>query len=86
MPWYLVWALPFVAVGRPRVLVPLAVVGDVLARSSAACPSSPGSCTHFGYFPTRLATGLANHDESCGWCDERRSVAAHSLRFCARSA
>ena len=29
MPWYLVWALPFVALGRPRVLVPVAVVATV---------------------------------------------------------
>ena len=62
MPWYLVWALPFIAVGRPRVLIPLAVVATVWV-SIGSLPSLPGVLHHFGYFPTRLPTGLANHNE-----------------------
>jgi hypothetical protein len=62
MPWYLVWALPFIAVGRPRLLVPIAVVATVWV-SIGGLPSLPGILHHFGYFPTRLQTGLANHNE-----------------------
>jgi hypothetical protein len=62
MPWYLVWALPFIAVGRPRLLIPLALVATVWV-SVGGLPSLPGILHHFGYFPTRLSTGLANHNE-----------------------
>jgi hypothetical protein len=61
MPWYLVWALPFIVVGRPRVLVPLALVATVWV-SMGGLPSLPGVLHHFGYFPTRLPTGLENHN------------------------
>ena len=62
MPWYLVWALPFIAVGRPRVLVPLALAATVWL-CIGGLPSLPGILHHFGYYPGRLPTGLANHDE-----------------------
>jgi hypothetical protein len=62
MPWYLVWALPFVAIGRPRVLVPLVLAATVWL-TIGGLPQLPGILHHFGYFPTRLATGLANHNE-----------------------
>lgn len=62
MPWYLVWALPFIAVGRPRVLVPVALAATVWL-SIGGLPQLPGILHHFGYFPTRLPTGLANHNE-----------------------
>jgi hypothetical protein len=62
MPWYLVWALPFVVVGRPRVLAPLAVVATCWLVVGGL-PQLPGILHSFGYFPTRLPTGLANHRE-----------------------
>jgi hypothetical protein len=61
MPWYLVWALPFIVVGRPRILVPLALVATVWV-TMGGLPSLPGVLHHFGYFPTRLPTGLSNHN------------------------
>ncbi|MEA2306775.1 MAG: alpha,6-mannosyltransferase [Solirubrobacteraceae bacterium] len=62
MPWYLVWALPFIAVGRPRFLAPLAVVATCwLAVGSL--PQLPGILHSAGYFPTRTSTGLQNHRE-----------------------
>ncbi len=60
MPWYLVWALPFVALGRPRVLVPAVLVATVWL-TVGGLPQLPGILHSFGYFPTRLSTGLANH-------------------------
>jgi len=62
MPWYLVWALPFIAIGRPRVLVPLTLAVTVWL-SIGGLPQLPGILHHFGYFPTRLPTGFANHEE-----------------------
>jgi hypothetical protein len=62
MPWYLVWALPFIAVGRPRVLVPLTLVATVWL-CIGGLPQLPGILHHFGYYPGRLPTGLANHNE-----------------------
>jgi hypothetical protein len=62
MPWYLVWALPFIAIGRPRVLVPLTLAATVWL-SIGGLPQLPGILHHFGYFPTRLPTGFANHEE-----------------------
>jgi hypothetical protein len=60
MPWYLVWALPFVAIGRPRVLVPAVVIATCWLVVGGL-PQLPGILHSFGYFPTRLPTGLANH-------------------------
>jgi hypothetical protein len=62
MPWYLVWALPFVAVGRPRALVPLVLVATAWLVVGGL-PQLPGILHSFGYFPTRLPTGLTNHNE-----------------------
>ncbi|WP_187368816.1 hypothetical protein [Baekduia soli] len=62
MPWYLVWALPFIAVGRPRALVPVAVIATGWLVVGGL-PQLPGILHSFGYFPTRLSTGLANHRE-----------------------
>jgi hypothetical protein len=62
MPWYLVWALPFVAIGRPRALVPLVLVATAWLVVGGL-PQLPGILHSFGYFPTRLPTGLANHNE-----------------------
>jgi hypothetical protein len=62
MPWYLVWALPFIALSRPRVLIPVALAATVWL-CVGGLPQLPGILHHFGYFPTRLQTGLANHDE-----------------------
>jgi hypothetical protein len=57
-----VWALPFIAVGRPRFLAPLAVVATCwLAVGSL--PQLPGILHSAGYFPTRTSTGLQNHRE-----------------------
>jgi hypothetical protein len=60
MPWYLVWALPFVALARPRVLAPLAVVATAWLIAGSL-PSLPGILHSAGYYPTRLVTGKANH-------------------------
>lgn len=62
MPWYLVWALPFVAVGRPGWLVPAVLVATVWL-TVGGLPQLPGILHSFGYFPTRLHTGLENHLE-----------------------
>ena len=60
MPWYLAWALPLAAVGRPRVLAPLAVV-VCLWLGVGGSPLMPKLIHAIGYFPTRTATGRANH-------------------------
>jgi hypothetical protein len=62
MPWYLVWALPFIAVGRPRVLAPLAVVATCWL-TVGSLPQLPGILHSAGYYPTRTSTGLQNHLE-----------------------
>jgi hypothetical protein len=62
MPWYLVWALPFVALARPRALVPWAVVATCWL-TIGGLPTLPGILHAGGYFPTRLVTGRANHLE-----------------------
>lgn len=62
MPWYLVWALPFIALSRPRALAPLAVVATCWL-TLGGLPTLPGILHAAGYFPTRLATGHANHAE-----------------------
>jgi len=62
MPWYLLWALPFIVVRRSKTLalVTLVATGWLVVGS---LPQLPGILHSFGYFPTRLATGLANHRE-----------------------
>lgn len=60
MPWYLGWSLPFAALARPRALVPLAVVGCLWLGLGGA-PQMVKVIHSFGYFPTRSATGMANH-------------------------
>ena len=62
MPWYLIWALPFIALARPRALVPWAVVATCWL-TIGGLPTLPGILHAAGYFPTRSATGLANHVE-----------------------
>jgi hypothetical protein len=62
MPWYLIWALPFIALARPRALVPLVVVATCLL-TIAGLPTLPGILHASGYYPTRAATGRANHAE-----------------------
>src|SRR4051794_14041758 len=61
MPWYLAWALPFAALARPRALVPLAVVA-CLWLGAADAPQMPQLVHAVGWYPTRSATGQANHD------------------------
>ncbi|MDA0161686.1 glycosyltransferase 87 family protein [Solirubrobacter ginsenosidimutans] len=60
MPWYLAWALPFAALARPRVLAPLAIVGCVWLGVAGA-PQMPRLVHAIGWYPTRSATGHANH-------------------------
>lgn len=60
MPWYLVWALPFLALTRRRVLVAL-VVAATCWLTLGGLSTLPGVLHAAGYFPTRLATGHANH-------------------------
>ena len=59
MPWYLVWALPFLAVlPARRIAVPLVAATLWLAGGTAQVPA----IIHWaGYFPTHSATGRANH-------------------------
>jgi hypothetical protein len=61
MPWYLVWALPFLALARPAIGAPVAVAIAVWLLVGAL-PQEPAILHLAGYFPTRHATGLANHD------------------------
>jgi hypothetical protein len=60
MPWYLVWALPFIALSRPRALAPIAVVATCWL-TVGGLPALPGILHTVGYYPTRLTTGHANH-------------------------
>ncbi len=62
MPWYLIWALPFLAFARPRAVIPLTVVATCWL-TIGGLPTLPGILHSAGYFPTRSATGLANHVE-----------------------
>jgi hypothetical protein len=62
MPWYLVWALPFLVLLPGRYVAPFVLVATCWL-TIGGLPSLPGILHHFGYFPTRLQTGLANHDE-----------------------
>ena len=46
--------------------VAVAIVGALAATvwlAIGGLPQLPGILHHFGYFPTRLPTGLQNHDE-----------------------
>jgi hypothetical protein len=61
MPWYLAWSLPFAAIAVPRALVPAAVAA-CLWLGIGGIPQLPQLLHGAGYFPTRSATGLANHD------------------------
>ena len=63
MPWYLAWSLPFAALARPRALVPLAVVVCVWL-GVAGIPQMPRLVHAIGWYPTRSATGHANHEYS----------------------
>ena len=65
MPWYLAWSLPFAALARPRALVPLAVV-VCLWLGVAGIPQMPKLVHAIGWYPTRSATGHANHEFSTG--------------------
>ena len=49
-------------VGRPRVLVPVAAIATCWLVVGGL-PQLPGILHSFGYYPTRLPTGLANHRE-----------------------
>jgi hypothetical protein len=61
MPWYLAWSLPFAALGKPRVLAPLAVV-TCLWLGVAGIPQMPRLLHDIGWYPTRSATGHINHE------------------------
>jgi hypothetical protein len=61
MPWYLAWSLPFVALATPRALVPLSVVACIWL-GAGGLSQLPALLHDVGYYPTRTATGLANHD------------------------
>jgi len=61
MPWYLGWWLPFAALALPRLLAPLAVVA-CLWLGVGGLPQLPQVIHAVGYYPTRTATGLANHN------------------------
>jgi hypothetical protein len=60
MPWYLGWSLPFAALARPKALVPLAIAG-CLWLGVGGIPQMPKIIHAVGFFPTRSATGMANH-------------------------
>jgi hypothetical protein len=60
MPWYLAWALPIVAVSRPRLLVPAAIV-ICLWLGVGGSPQVPKLYHDVGFHPTSTSTGLANH-------------------------
>jgi hypothetical protein len=60
MPWYLVWALPFLAVARPSIGVPVAAIVAVWLIAGGL-PQEVSILHWAGYYPTRHATGMANH-------------------------
>lgn len=60
MPWYLLWSLPFIALGRPRILAPLAVLATVWVVIGSL-NMLPDILHWAGYYPTRLTTGRINH-------------------------
>jgi 4-amino-4-deoxy-L-arabinose transferase-like glycosyltransferase len=61
MPWYLAWALPFAALSLPRALIPMAVATCVWL-GVAGTPQLPQLVHDVGWYPTRSATGHANHE------------------------
>jgi hypothetical protein len=61
MPWYLAWSLPFAALRLPRLLAPLSVVA-CLWLGVAGIPQMPNLLHDIGWYPTRSATGHANHE------------------------
>jgi hypothetical protein len=61
MPWYLAWSLPFAALAKPKALVPLAVV-TCLWLGVAGIPQMPELVHDIHWYPTRSATGHANHE------------------------
>jgi alpha-1,6-mannosyltransferase len=60
MPWYVWWVLPFAALARTRALAGACVVLTAWL-ALGAIPQMPRVIHAFGYYPTRTATGLANH-------------------------
>jgi hypothetical protein len=58
---YLAWSLPFAALRTPRAPAPLAVVAW-LWRGPAGVPQMPSPLHDIGWYPTRSATGHANHE------------------------
>jgi alpha-1,6-mannosyltransferase len=62
MPWYLAWSLPFAALRLPRALAPLAVAA-CLWLGVAGIPQMPELVHDIGWYPTRSATGHANHED-----------------------
>jgi len=64
-PWYLAWSLPFAAIATPRVLVPVAVAA-CLWLGVGGVPQLPQLVHDVHFYPTRSATGLANHDLEIG--------------------
>jgi hypothetical protein len=65
MPWYLAWALPFAALRMPRALAPVAVAA-CLWLGVAGSPQLPQLVHDAGWYPTRSATGHANHAFEAG--------------------
>jgi hypothetical protein len=60
VPWYVWWLLPFAALARGRALKAAAVAVTV-ALALGAIPQSVQMIHGLGYYPTRTATGRANH-------------------------
>jgi membrane-bound metal-dependent hydrolase YbcI (DUF457 family) len=61
MPWYVWWVLPFAALARTRWLAAACVVLTAWL-ALGAIPQMPKLIHAFGYYPTRTAAGLANHE------------------------
>ncbi len=60
MPWYLSWILPLAAVGRARVWLPALIVLTI-ALGVGSSSRAPRLYHSLGFYPTRTATGHANH-------------------------
>ncbi|MEA2320160.1 MAG: alpha,6-mannosyltransferase [Solirubrobacteraceae bacterium] len=65
IPWYLAWPLPFAALRTPRALAPLALVA-CLWHGLAGIPQLSSVVHDTGWYPTRSATGHANHEYEIG--------------------
>jgi hypothetical protein len=61
MPWYVWWVLPFAALARTRLLAGACIVLTAWL-ALGAIPQMPKVIHAFGYYPTRTAAGLANHN------------------------